>query len=134
MNTEKLAEIFEGKFESILHGDGALMLQNVPLTKAEMDSRGFSNLLIATVSRLWVDFLNEIDCRVIEKDEILEDFPRIFNCAQNLVCIGNPLGERRLWTGVGARLDFEPYFILVSKELAERALVLGGLPETWPPR
>jgi hypothetical protein len=67
----------------------------------------------------WYNYLNGLDCTVIDKDDILEDFESIVNSsAQGRVCVYDK--------------NYKDY-ILVPKELARKAVVLGGLPDSWFP-
>ena len=67
----------------------------------------------------WYNYLNGLDCTVIDKDDILEDFESIVNSsAQGRVCVYDK--------------NYKDY-ILVPMELARKAVVLGGLPDSWFP-
>jgi hypothetical protein len=67
----------------------------------------------------WAEYLNGLDCTVIDKDDILDDFESIVNSsAQGRVCVYDK--------------NYKDY-ILVPMELARKAVVLGGLPDSWFP-
>lgn len=64
----------------------------------------------------WIEYLNGLDCTVLDHEEILEDFEGIVNhSAQGRVCV-SMMDE-------GNKIH-----ILMPMEVAERALALGGLP------
>lgn len=69
------------------------------------------------VDMAWVEYLNGIDCEVVDQEDIVEDFENLFNhSAKSRVCIPS---------------SFYDTYVLMPKELAEKALILGGLPDTW---
>jgi hypothetical protein len=95
----KLAELFFAR-----HAD--LWIRLSPVTTGGLQSA-------------WAEYLNGLDCTVIDRDDILEDFESIVNSsAQGRVCVYDK--------------TYKDY-ILVPKELAMKALVLGGLPDSWFP-
>ena len=99
MIVNKLAELF-----SASHKD--LWRRLEPVTTSGLESA-------------WYNYLNGLDCTVIDKDDILEDFESIVNSsAQGRVCVYDK--------------NYKNY-ILVPKELARKAVVLGGLPDSWFP-
>lgn len=64
----------------------------------------------------WIEYLNGLDCTVLDHEEILEDFEGIVNhSAQGRVC-------------VSTMDEGNEIHILMPVEVAERALALGGLP------
>lgn len=61
----------------------------------------------------WLGYLNGIDCEVLDEDEARDEFEDLFNySAQTRICV-----------------SFFHSYILMPKELAEKTLVLGGLPD-----
>jgi len=77
----------------------------------------WSNSFQRKVDEAWAEYLNGLDCTVLGEQEILEDLENIVNhSAQGRICI-----------------SLEEEYILVPNELAEKALVLGGLPDSWFP-
>jgi hypothetical protein len=65
----------------------------------------------------WAEYLNAIDCQVLYDDDVLEDFEHLFNnLSETSFCV--------LMNGL---------YLLVPKKLAEKALILGGLPDFWSP-
>jgi len=64
---------------------------------------------------IWTVFLNRLDCLIVDEDDLVESFPDMVNfgaAVKTHVCLNNP-------SGFG--------FLLVPPELAEKALVMGGL-------
>jgi hypothetical protein len=99
MIVNKLAELFFAK-----HAD--LWIRLAPTGRAAFQI-------------VWAEYLDGLDCTVIDKDDILDDFESIINSsAQGRVCVYDK--------------NYRDY-ILVPKELARKALVLGGLPDSWFP-
>mgnify|MGYP006266901263 CR=1 FL=1 len=109
MNTQKLAEIFSDKFH---------MMANCLWEK--MRPKDWAGAFEQALDEVWTEYLNGIDCTVITRDDIRDDFEGVIHSAQGMVCVANAGDERT-------------QYILVPKELAEKALVLGGLPERWFP-
>lgn len=105
MMVNKLAEMFEYR-HSKLQSD-------------LFDRLGIKGYTEVVVDEYWAEYLNGLDCTVIDRDDILEDFESIVNSsAQGRVCVYDK--------------NYKDY-ILVPKELAMKALVLGGLPDSWFP-
>lgn len=76
----------------------------------------------------WVEYLNGIDCLLLDQDDIVEDFENLFNISAQLrICIPwtfrSPPSAKNYVDG--------DIYVLMSKELAEKALVLGWLPDNW---
>ena len=72
----------------------------------------------------WIEYLNGLDCTVLDHEEILEDFEGIVNhSAQGRVCVSMIAHFR-----VGDKEEGNKIHILIQMEVAERALALGGLP------
>lgn len=118
MNTQKLAEIFSEKFH----------MMATELWR-EMRHLAFEEKF----DEIWTEYLNGIDCTVITRDDIRDDFEGVIHSAQGKVCVAvNPkipsLSERTVYI-----LDRRTPYILVPVELADKALILGGLPERWFP-
>lgn len=69
----------------------------------------------------WTSFLNGHDCNVIVEEDILDDLPHFLNHQirkRDVVCINDPhSGESGMQS-----------YILVPRDLAEKAVVLGHLP------
>lgn len=106
MNVTKLREIFAQKY---------LTLQSSLWD--EMRPKDWTDRFQRRLDETWTEYLNSLDCTIVSKEEIVEDFEDIINhSAQGRVCVH----------------DDEDY-ILVPRELAEKALVLGGLPGEWCP-
>jgi hypothetical protein len=64
----------------------------------------------------WVMYMNFLDVLVVDEDDLLETFDDMVNFGASIkesVCLRNPCNVRG--------------FLLVGKELAEKALVLGTL-------
>lgn len=73
-----------------------------------------------SLDEAWAAYLNGINCTALTEDEIKEDFEDIVNySAPGRVCISMD--------------DDETPYILFPVELAEIALALGGLPDSWFP-
>jgi hypothetical protein len=103
MNIEKLGDLFESKYQAIAE---RRWNQKRPPDWSE----GFER----EVEEAWVEYLNRLDCTVIGRDEILEDFEHIVNhSARGRVCV-----------------TVDENHILVPVSVAERALALGFLPES----
>ena len=82
------------------------------------------------VDEEWAEYLNGLDCTVLGEQEILDDFKNIVNhSAQGRICISL---EEETKTFGGGSLQ-HGWYILVPKDLAEKALVLGALPDSWFP-
>lgn len=65
----------------------------------------------------WTLYMNHLDCTIVDHDDLLENFDDMVNfgkLVKESVCLKDPCDETS--------------FILVPKVLAERVLVLGGLP------
>jgi hypothetical protein len=70
---------------------------------------------------LWVEFLNRIDCTIITHEDIREDFEGIINySSRGKVCVPTHFANNC------------PY-VLMHEELAEKILILGGVPDSWFP-
>lgn len=107
---ERLKKIIDAKHTELVNKlwDEVKPVNWTPSFEAVLDSR-------------WCEYLNGLDCTVVTEDDILEDFESIVNySAQGRVCVS--------MDDEGGKLH-----ILVPKGLAEKALVLGGLPESWFP-
>lgn len=110
IHTDRLREILDLKHTEILN-------QLWERLKPIHWTPGFESRL----EEEWTEYLNGLDCTVVEDDELLEDLETIINfSAQGRVCVS--------MDNEGGKLH-----ILVPRELAEKALVLGGLPESWFP-
>lgn len=80
-----------------------------------------SRALPGNLINLWGEYLAGIDCEVLNEDEAREEFESLFNySARTRIC-------------VSFSHTYSHTYILVPKELAEKALVLGGLPDEWSP-
>ena len=113
MNTQKLVEIFSEKFHMMENelwkqmpaGQDPADLPELGAFERELDE-------------VWTEYLNGIDCTVITRADIRDDFEGVIHSAQGKVCVASSKRSQ---------------YILVPKELAEKALILGGLPERWFP-
>jgi len=78
---------------------------------------------------LWAEYLNGIDCEVVDQDDIVEDFENLFNfSSRTRVCISmSRINNKR--PGV----FFQDTYVLIPKQLAEKVLVLGWFPDKWSP-
>lgn len=75
------------------------------------------SLASRSFEQTWLGYLNGIDCEVLDEDEARDEFEDLFNhSAQTRICV-----------------SFFYSYILVPKELAEKALALGGLPDHFCP-
>lgn len=67
-------------------------------------------------SDFWVVYMNSMDCLLIEKEDLLENFDEMVNfgsAVKERICLRDPCSSGD--------------YILVSRELAEKVLVLGVL-------
>ena len=67
-------------------------------------------------NEFWTMYMNYLDCILVTKDDLLEDFPEMVNfgfAVKEKICLTDPCNEGD--------------FILVDRGLAEKALVLGTL-------
>ena len=72
------------------------------------------------VDEAWASYINGIDCVVLSFSEIRDDFQDIINySSQGRVCIDMD--------------DDNTPYILMPKELAQKIVVLGSLPDHWSP-
>lgn len=65
----------------------------------------------------WTCYMNSLDCLVIDKDDLLENFDEMVNfgnAVKTSVCVKDPC--------------YKGCYVLVPKDVAEKAVVLGGLP------
>jgi hypothetical protein len=105
---KKLSTLFEDRYES-LRSD----------LWDRLNPKDHSDLFERAVEEAWAERLNGLDCAVLDHSDILEDFQDIVNkSAQGRVCFYSEDSQG---------------FILVPLELAKKALVLGGLPDSWFP-
>lgn len=114
MNTSRLKEILEARLEEIA---GKLW--------EDLRPADFDHKFSIRLDEAWAEYLNGIDCIILEEDDIRDDFESIFNeSSQGRVCvtIDHPTQDA----------DNKQY-ILMSRELAEKSMVLDGLPESWFP-
>lgn len=105
MNPEKIRQILDDKHTELTERlwERLNPVHWTPKFEAELDSA-------------WIEYLNGLDCTVLDHEEILEDFEGIVNhSAQGRVCV-SMMDE-------GNKIH-----ILMPMEVAERALALGGLP------
>jgi hypothetical protein len=104
MNVKKIREMLRQKYREILAGQSV-----TPRSRANAEDD------------LWL-YLNGLDCTVLDSGEIHDDFEDIVNYSvQGRVCVRLPL-----------RMG-EVNYILMPKELAQKVVVLGGLPDHWSP-
>ena len=84
-------------------------------------NHGLSNSELESV---WVEYLNGIDCLSLGVVDIQPIEDLVNQTAQGRVCV------RSCFVPFPSRpLDY----IFIPRELAEKALVLGGLPDSWFP-
>jgi hypothetical protein len=96
MNVKKIREMIHAKYREHLNG-------------GPQDEGFFS------------EYLNRLDCTVIDEDDVRQDFEDIVNYSvQGKVCITCEDPNARV-------------YILMPKELAQKALVFGCLPDSWSP-
>lgn len=106
MNIEKLTGFFSSKYVSI-----------VDKIWNERKPPDWTEAFESEVEESWVEYLNGLDCIVIDRYEILEDFEDIFNySSRGRYCI-----------------TLNKNYILVPFSIAERAFALGFLPESLCP-
>jgi hypothetical protein len=88
-------------------------------------TRANPNLSNSELESVWIEYLNGIDCISVEVEQVVEELLDFMNhTAQGRVCV------RSCFVPFPSRpLDY----IFMPRELAERALVLGGLPDSWFP-
>lgn len=88
---------------------GRILSGNLPASEAA--AQGLSR------EWLWTLYMERLDCLLIDKEDLLENFPEMVNfgfSVKDRVCLEDPCNEGG--------------FILVDKGLAEKTLVLGALP------
>lgn len=113
MNTNKIKDILSLRYEKIRSDLWDRL-------KPKDHNGDFDRSLEA----VWVEYLNGIDCEVVHPDDILEEFENLFNySSKTRICV---LLDDLLF-------GEETYYILMPKQLAEKALVLDGLPDFWSP-
>lgn len=105
---DKLTKIFLDRFERISDDlwDG-------------LEPKQRRNSFERRLDESWAEFLNGLDCIVLHESDIMDDFLAIANrSVQGRVCIHDEPSDQ---------------YVLVPLELAGKALILGGLPESWFP-
>lgn len=106
MNLSKIKDILSLRYEKIRSDLWDRL-------KPKDHDRNFEKELDAA----WAEYLNGIDCEVLDPDDIVDEFEDLFNYSSKIrICIG-----------------FEDSFVLIPNQLAEKALILGGLPDSWFP-
>lgn len=102
VNLRKLQIAFEDSWKRIRNGNRPICVNCDPD-------------LHPTDSEFWTLYVNFLDCLMIEKEDLLENFDEMvnFGSSKESVCIKDPCNQGD--------------FILVPKSLAEKTLVLGTL-------
>lgn len=113
-DTSKISNILKEKHDSISRS-----------LWEELDKANDGGNIYATFNTrfedLWVEFLNRIDCIIITHHDIRDDFDGIINySSRGKVC-------------VPTRFANDCPYVLMHEELAEKILVLGGVPDSWSP-
>lgn len=109
-NTSKISKILEEK-----HNLMAASLWE------EMKPKDWSGAFEDKFDESWTEFLNNIDCTIITHEDIRNDLEGIINySSRGKVC-------------VPTRFANDCPYVLMHEELAEKILVLGGVPDSWFP-
>lgn len=118
MNTNKIKSLLDERFEKIR---SELWDKLKP---RDHDSEFDKALDVA-----WVSYLNRIDCEVVDQDDIVEEFENLFNySSRTRICVNlADIYSKR------PGIFFQDTYVLVPKQLAEKAIILGGLPDEWSP-
>lgn len=109
MNIEKIRKILEDKYERMRSE-----------LWDEMKPEDYSSKFARKMDEFWTEYMNSLDCILITDEDIKEDLEGIINnSSRGRVCIR--MGEEDLCD--------EDLYILMPQELADKVLVLGGLPD-----
>jgi len=104
VNIRKLQIAFDEAWKRIREGHRPVCVECDPETAGGPDGD------------FWTVYMNFLDCLMIETEDLLENFDDMVNFGSSLkngVCIKDPCNQGE--------------FILVSKDFAEKILVLGSL-------
>lgn len=118
MNTNKIRDLLEDRFEKIRSDLWDKL-------KPKDHDRNFDKEL----DLAWVAYLNRVDCEVVDQEDIVEEFENLFNnSAKTRICVNLAEIETRR-----PGMYFQDTWVLIPKKLAEKAIILGGLPDEWTP-
>lgn len=108
-SVDKLTEIFSDRFEKV----------RSDLWDRLKPKKDYDESFVRSLTEAWADYVNGLNCIFLDKSDILDDFQTIANrSVQGRVCIIDEEADE---------------YILVPLELAKKALILGGLPDSWFP-
>ena len=118
MNVGKIKDLLDERFEKIRS-------ELWDTIKPKDHDRDFDKAL----DHAWAEYLNGVDCEVVDQDDIVEEFENLFNhSSKTRVCVSlNEINGKRF----GA--FYSDSYVLIPTQLAEKVLVLGWFPDKWSP-